>query len=94
MKIECNMYGPVEEAFGQRHAAVQVEQKATVGDVLNILVERAPDLREVLFTEEGKIADSIGIIVNHRNVSRSQGLETPVNAGDEILITPPVDRRG
>jgi molybdopterin converting factor small subunit len=44
----------------------------------------------VLFTEEGKIADSLGIIVNHRNVSRSQGLETPVSAGDEILITPPI----
>lgn len=90
MNVECNLYGPVEESFGQRHVTVQVESDATVGDVLDVLVERAPGLQEVLFSEDGTVADSLGVIVNRRNVSRARGLDTPVNADDEILITPPI----
>jgi MoaD family protein len=90
MQIECNLYGPVQESFGQRHATVEVAADATVEDVLDVLVATAPDLQEVLFDEEGEIAESLGVIVNKRNVSRAQGLETPVNPGDEILVTPPI----
>jgi molybdopterin synthase sulfur carrier subunit len=90
MKIECNLYGPAGESFGRQHATVEVAGDATVGDVLDVLVERAPDLEEVLFSDDGTIADSLGVIVNHRNVSRSRGLETPVDDGDEVLITPPI----
>jgi molybdopterin synthase sulfur carrier subunit len=90
MRVECNLYGPVEKTLGQRHVTVEVAGDATVGDVLDVLVERAPDLEEVLFSDDGTIADSLGVIVNHRNVSRSRGLETPVDDGDEVLITPPI----
>ncbi|MFT4947836.1 MAG: hypothetical protein ACI8TL_002085, partial [Natronomonas sp.] len=48
MRVECNLYGPVEKTLGQRHVTVEVAGDATVGDVLDVLVERAPDLEEVL----------------------------------------------
>jgi molybdopterin converting factor small subunit len=56
----------------------------TVGDVLNAVVEKYPEIRDKIF--EGKKL----VLLNGLAVVVLNGLDTPVITGDALAIFPPV----
>lgn len=57
----------------------------TVGECLVNLTERFPDIKRLLFDENGNLYDYLLIYVNKQSAS-SDELDKPVKDGDEIHI--------
>lgn len=63
---------------------------ATVGEVLERLLERYPNLRRHLLDEEGRLRNFVNIYVNDEDIRYLQHEATPVAAGDQVTIVPSV----
>ena len=61
---------------------------ATVGDVLEQLVDRFPGLRDQLFSAEGDLNRFVNVYLNSEDVRYLSELETPAGAGDTIVVLP------
>jgi sulfur-carrier protein len=61
---------------------------ATVAELVDSLTERFPALRSQLLTESGDLNRFINVYVNGQDVRYLQGLETPVEARDEVRLLP------
>ncbi len=57
----------------------------TVGECISQLVARYPGVGELVFDENGRLKSFVEIWVN-RQASFPEGLEKPVNDGDEIHL--------
>ena len=63
-------------------------QKNTIGEVLDNLDRKYPTIKNQLLTEDGQIARYVNIYLNDEDVRYIQGLVTPVDARDTIVILP------
>jgi MoaD family protein len=69
----------------------QIEVEAThVAGALRKLESTYPDLVPVLRDEEGALRPRVSVYVNDRHVRFLQGLETPLQEGDEVYVVPVV----
>jgi molybdopterin synthase sulfur carrier subunit len=59
---------------------------ATVGQVMQALADRFPELRPKLLREDGSLRAHIIIYLGGRDVRLLQGGETPVDSGAEIKL--------
>ncbi len=60
----------------------------TVADALKDCVARQPRLASRIFREDGSVW--VGVFVNGLNIRRCEGLDTPLQDGDEIRLLPPI----
>jgi sulfur-carrier protein len=66
-----------------------VDEVATVGDVLDGLYERYDGLRDRI-AEDGDLRRFVNVYVGGEDIRFLEGLETPVDDGDEVTILPAV----
>lgn len=76
-----------QQANGER--AIEVDG-ATVGDAVQALVGRHPALASQLLTADGELHRFVNVYLNGRDVRYLGGLETPVDARDEIRLLPAI----
>jgi molybdopterin converting factor small subunit len=74
-------------ANGEREVAVE---GGTVGAAVQSLVGRHPALADQLLTPEGDLHRFVNVYVNGRDVRYLAGLQTPVEARDEIRLLPAI----
>ena len=70
-------------------AETTVEEAGTVGDVLDGLYDRYDGLRERI-AEDGDLRRFVNVYVGGEDIRFLEGLETPVEDGDEVTILPAV----
>jgi sulfur-carrier protein len=70
-------------------AQTDVEEAATVGDVLDGLYERYDGLRDRI-AEDGDLRRFVNVYVGGEDIRFLDGLETAVGDGDEVTILPAV----
>ncbi|MDZ7700697.1 MAG: ubiquitin-like small modifier protein 1 [Halobacteriales archaeon] len=87
--MEWRLFADLADAAGDRRIGIDAEGLATVGDALDALLEDRPALADRVL-EDGELADHVNVLVNGESVSAAEGLETPVEAGDELALFPPV----
>lgn len=63
---------------------------ATVGELLQALVSRHPELRPHLYNEEGKLRSFVNVYVNDEDARFLQREQTRVGAGDRVSIVPAI----
>lgn len=63
---------------------------ATVGEVLSEVGEDHPDLLDRITEDDGDLREFLNLYVNGRNIRMAEELETAVEDGDEISITPSI----
>lgn len=63
-------------------------QHLNVGDLLDTLAARSPDLHRTI--EKGVKGGYINILLNGRNIRFLNGLTTPLADGDALAFLPPV----
>lgn len=88
--MEWKLFADLAEVGGDRRVEVAVEPGDTVGDALDALLADRPALRERVLTDDGEVQDHINLLRNGRNVAHEDGLETELEAGDELAMFPPV----
>jgi len=79
---------PLRQYVGKQ-ASVEV-QGATVGDAMAALVERHPELKRHLYTEDGKLRAFVNLYVNDEDIRYLQKEATALNEGDNISIVPSI----
>ena len=62
---------------------------SSVGEVLEALFERYDGLRDRI-TEDGELRRFVNVYAGGEDIRFGEGLETPVNDGDEVTILPAV----
>ncbi len=63
---------------------------ATVGEVIDRLVERYPALRRHLFGEDGKLRNFVNAYLNEYDIRQLGGPDTPVDEGDSVTLVPSI----
>ena len=74
-------------AGGQRTISVE---GGTVGEALNALTTRYPNLRQHLFTEEGSLRSFVNVYLNDEDVRYLQQTKTLITDSDKLNIVPSV----
>jgi molybdopterin/thiamine biosynthesis adenylyltransferase/rhodanese-related sulfurtransferase/molybdopterin converting factor small subunit len=63
---------------------------STVGEVLNALTAKYPDLRKQLFNDEGKLRSFVNVYLNDEDIRYLKKDATAVAAGDTLSIVPSI----
>jgi len=79
---------PLRQYVGKQ-ASVEVAG-TTVGEAMNALVARHPELRKHLYTDEGKLRAFVNLYVNDEDIRYLQKEATSLNEGDNISIVPSI----
>ena len=91
MEIVISTFLTVKAVIGARRMAFEVPNESTVGDALDLLVKRfGQPLAAEICESDGSWKESHVFAVNGQAVRFRQGMETVMQAGDELLIFPPV----
>ena len=85
-KIKVRLFANFREFAGTGELELE---GGTMGEILEKICKRFHGLEELMF-ENGKLRPYVNIFLNGMDVTRSGGLDYPVQAGDEIAIFPPV----
>lgn len=75
--------------FADGRAEIEVDA-TTVGEALGGLVRRYPDLARHLYADSGALRSFVNVFVNDEDSRHLQGEQTPVKAGDTVLIVPSI----
>ena len=78
MKLDIRLFGPLAEAAGHARLELDLDEGATVRDVLAEASRRAPEL--------GSLLGTVAVAVNRRYAAE----DSAVAAGDEVALIPPV----
>ena len=88
-RMEWKLFADLAEIAGGRAVEVEASPGETVGDALDALLDAHPDLRDRVL-DDGAVADHINVLRNGQSVRDDDGLETTLEAGDELALFPPV----
>jgi MoaD family protein len=70
-------------------ATVEVKG-STVDEALRTLVDRYPDLADNLYNEDDELRQFVNIYVGDEDVRFGDGVNTTLEAGDEVSIVPSI----
>ncbi|WP_287372302.1 ubiquitin-like small modifier protein 1 [Oceanithermus sp.] len=85
--MRVNLYATFRDVAGVKHLELD---GATVGEVLERLLARHPEMQGKLFDAPGVLSERVSVFVNGRDVRYLQGLATPVGPEDVLDLFPPV----
>lgn len=86
MAVELRFFATFREAVGQKVLEREVAEGATVGDVLDDLV----DEYGIDVYEDGEIRNQVSVMKNGKDVYHLDGRDTPLADGDTLSVFPPV----
>jgi len=89
VRIKIRLLGIFKRAYGTGEVSLETEEGESLREVVQKLTEFSPKLGSVLIDSElGDPRPNAVILVNGREVSVLNGLETKVNDRDEIVFIP------
>ena len=75
--------------YAGKQASIDVPG-ATVGEAMNALVAQHPELRNHLYTDEGKLRAFVNLYVNDEDIRYLEKEATALKEGDNISIVPSI----
>ncbi|MCX8182445.1 MAG: MoaD/ThiS family protein [Candidatus Methanomethyliaceae archaeon] len=88
MAIKVEFFATLREVLGTN--SVELDYAVTVGDLINMLIERFGQAFREAVMEGSRIKEMVKILVNGRDIRERGGLETELRDGDCVSIFPPV----
>jgi MoaD family protein len=87
--LRANFYAFLRKISGTKTQGFQLPEGATVKDLLEAVIDRYPQMRDLLLDENGELDRRAHIFINGRNCPLlAEGLETQLTADDSIDIFP------
>ena len=91
MELEWKLFADLKEHAGDGQVTVELDDGATVGDALAALIEARSGLEGRVLNDDGELYDHVNVLKNGSSVhTNGEGLETVVDARDELALFPPV----
>ena len=88
--MEIKIYATLRDVVGGPSVHVDDAPATTIGQILQALCARYPELRPRLFDDQDELNRAIHILINGRDARYLNGLESAVSAEDIVRIFPPV----
>jgi molybdopterin synthase sulfur carrier subunit len=88
--VLIRLYATLRQHAGTREVEVTVEDGQSVGDVLQVLVQRYPKLNAEIWNVDGSLASHVAVILKGRNIRHLAGVDTPIADDDQLFVFPPV----
>jgi len=87
--MHWKLFADLAEIAGDNEIAVEVTtDDPTVADALGGLLKATPELEARIYAEDGTLESHLNLLKNGETLE--DGLTTPVAAGDELALFPPV----
>lgn len=91
MEVEVKFYAMLREATGKKREVVELPEKSSVGDLMDLLVgQYGGDFGRYIYDEEKRVRDYLSFMLNGINVNSLKGFDTVLSHGDILAILPPV----
>jgi molybdopterin synthase sulfur carrier subunit len=88
MSLELRFFATFREAVGTKTISREYDA-ATVGDVLVALESEFEGLAGQIM-EDGAVKSQVNVLLNGRDVTHEQGVDTPIEPDDTLSVFPPV----
>jgi molybdopterin synthase sulfur carrier subunit len=89
MKVTIRFVGSLRSFSGKSKAVLNFEGETSLREAINKIAEMFPEIKRALIDPElGDARPNTLIIVNGREISVLNGLETVLKDGDEIVLIP------
>lgn len=87
--LPVNFYASLRKIAGTKTVALRLPEHGTINNMLEIVVNRYPEMQGKLLDEDGHLSRRAHIFINGRNcLLLDKGLETNPAAEDSIDIFP------
>jgi len=87
--MHWKLFADLAEIAGDNEIVVEVAaDEPTIDDALAGLLDAAPELEPRIYTDDGELEAHLNLLKNGEALSDE--LSTPVEAGDELALFPPV----
>ena len=85
--MKVNLYATYRDLIGAKHLDLSGQ---TVGEVIDRLIEKYPQMKPEIFAAPGELSSRVSIFRNGRDIRYLNGLDTPVGPDDVLDLFPPV----
>ena len=89
MRIMILAFANFREILGKERE-LQLDESATVKDLLEELAVARPAFRDAAFDDTGALRDYVLLMVNKKRIDPAQDLSRLLQEGDELAIFPPL----
>ena len=76
-------------SFTGRKSEVEV-YGGTAGEAVSAFADAYPDIKPHLYDDNGSLRSYINLYVGKINIKNLQGVDTPLNDGDTIMLVPAI----
>ena len=83
------LFADLAEAAGTREPETEFGDAETLGEALDALLDAHPALAARVLDDDGSLHEHVNVLRNGEPVGE-EGLDAPVEAGDEVALFPPV----
>jgi molybdopterin synthase sulfur carrier subunit len=91
LEVDVKFYAMLREATGKKVETVVLPEKSSVGDLIDLLVERHGDrFGYYVYDKQKRVRDYLSFMLNGVNVNSLSGFETLLNDGDIVSLLPPI----
>ena len=89
--MDVNFFATLREVAGARTVSFDVAAGATVQELLAVVIDRFPPMREELFDEDGELFGHVHVFINGQDAPHlDRALETPLKETDKVDLFPAV----
>ncbi len=89
MQVKVLAFAGFREILG-RERGVDLEEAASVRDLLDALASTSPRFKETAFEPSGALRDYVLLMVNRKRIDPELDLARTLAEGDELAIFPPL----
>jgi molybdopterin synthase sulfur carrier subunit len=90
MDIEVKLFGTLREPVEDSPIRLEVPSPETVDSALRALEAAYPELDGMLLDADGELVRSVTVLRNGRHIEHFAGVETSLEPGDTLSLTPPL----
>jgi molybdopterin synthase sulfur carrier subunit len=90
MRVRVRVPTQLRDLAGGASVEIELDDTATVADVLDALAHLRPALERRVRDERGRVRPHVNLFVGADNVRDREGLRTPLCPGAELSIIPAV----
>jgi molybdopterin synthase sulfur carrier subunit len=87
---QVRLMGGLRVNVGQKVIALDLEPAPTARDLLEALGRAYPAVMPHVFDDDGQLLPDVLVLINSQPVYALNGLTTPVNPSDDVMMIPPL----
>ena len=90
IRVTARFFGSFKQATQKRDIEIAIPNGSTVAILLAKIIAKYPSLQRLILDNNLQLGSWVVILINGRNMSIFEGVNTQLNEGDVVAVFPPV----